>query len=182
MKSRSRIARLSDEDLSKFLTNDVTMGGMLVGLGQLAFLMFASIQCDGKTDDWTQCSRTLLSQAGLSGMVTLFTVIKLLSGVVPKRILERHVISPKKVLAMDLNAEEAVQFFGLLIAAGCALYPLGNYGAEGDFNNNAGGKAEKNAAFIMPIIGAFCLLLTASLLTDGIIDICRICILSAKQE
>ena len=157
MKCRSHIAHLSDEDLSKFLTNDVIMKGMLVGLGQLAFLMFASIQCDGKTDDWRQCNRTLFSQAGLSGMVALFTTIKLASGVAPKRILDKHIISPKKVLAMDLNAEEAVQAFGLLIAARCALYPLGNYGAGGDFGDDA----EQNAAYIVPSIGGGSLLLTA---------------------
>ncbi|GMH98487.1 hypothetical protein TrVE_jg9990 [Triparma verrucosa] len=163
LKCRSHVARLSDEDLSKFLTNDVIFGGMLVGLGQLAFLMFASIQCDGNnnTDDWRQCRRTLYSQGGLSFLVALFTIIKLASGVVPKRILDKHVISPKKVAAMDLNAEEAVQFFGLAIAAGCALWPLGNYGAEGDFGNNADGKVEMYAAFIVPSIGGFCLLLTA---------------------
>ncbi|GMH71858.1 hypothetical protein TrST_g1472 [Triparma strigata] len=51
MKCRPHIAKLSDEDLSKFLINDVIMGGMLVGLGQLAFLMFASVQCHGNVDD-----------------------------------------------------------------------------------------------------------------------------------
>ncbi|GMH93315.1 hypothetical protein TL16_g12594 [Triparma laevis f. inornata] len=158
MTCRSYVAKLSDEDLSKFLTEDVVMGSVLVGLGQLAFLMFASIQCHGNADDWRQCNRTLLSQAGLSGMVTLFTIIKLASGVVPKRILEKHVISLKKVLAMDLNAEEASQFFGLAIAAGCALYPLGNYGAEGDFSD----EAEKYAAYIVPSIGTSCLFLRRS--------------------
>ncbi|GMH80284.1 hypothetical protein TL16_g08484 [Triparma laevis f. inornata] len=157
MKCRARIATLSDEDLSKFLTNYVIMKSMLVGLGQLAFLMFASIQCDGNADDWTRCRRTLYSQVGLSGMVTLFTIIKLLSGVVPKRILDKHVISPKKVLAMDLNAEQAAQAFGLFVAAGCALWPLGNYGAEGDLGNDA----EEYAAYLVPSIGGFCLLLTA---------------------
>eukprot|EP00519_Triparma_laevis_P003774 CAMPEP_0182497326 /NCGR_PEP_ID=MMETSP1321-20130603/5827_1 /TAXON_ID=91990 /ORGANISM="Bolidomonas sp., Strain RCC1657" /LENGTH=114 /DNA_ID=CAMNT_0024701169 /DNA_START=185 /DNA_END=526 /DNA_ORIENTATION=+ len=48
VKFRSHAANLSDDDLSKFLTNDVIFGGVLVGLGQLAFLMFGSIQCDGK--------------------------------------------------------------------------------------------------------------------------------------
>ena len=90
-------------------------------------------------------------------MVTLFTIIKLSSGVVPKRILNKHVISPKKVLAMDLNTEEGVQAFGLLIAALCALYPLGNYGAGGDFES----EAEQNAAYIVPSIGGGSLLLTA---------------------
>ncbi|GMI09881.1 hypothetical protein TrVE_jg13446 [Triparma verrucosa] len=157
LKCRPHVAQLSDEDLSKFLANDVIFGGMIIGLGQLAFLMFASIQCDGNADDWRQCNRTLFSQTGLSGMVTLFTIIKLASGVVPKRILNKHVISPRKVLAMDLNVEEAVQAFGLSIAALCALYPLGNYGAEGSFRR----EAERYAALIVPSTGGFCLLLTA---------------------
>ncbi|GMI01543.1 hypothetical protein TrLO_g10204 [Triparma laevis f. longispina] len=157
LKTRSHVAKLSDEDLSKFLITDVIFGGMLVGLPQLAFLMFASIQCNGNADDWRQCSRTLISQAGLSFIVTLFTIIKLASGVVPKRILNKHAISMKKVFAMDLNAEQAVHFFGLAIAAGCALYPLGNYGAEGDFRSDV----ERFAAYTVPSIGGGCLLLTA---------------------
>jgi len=90
-------------------------------------------------------------------MVMLFTIIKLSSGVVPQQILDKHVISPKKVLAMDLNAEEAVQFFGLSVASLCALYPLANYGAEGGF----GSEAEEFASFSVPSVGGFCLLLTA---------------------
>ncbi|GMI05766.1 hypothetical protein TrVE_jg12803 [Triparma verrucosa] len=157
MMSRSHMANLSDEDLSKFLTNDVIMGGVLMGLGQLAFLMFGSVQCDGNAGNWRKCNRTLVSQTSLSAMVTLLTIIKILSGVVPKRILDNHVISPKKVFAMDLNTEQAVQAFGLLIAAGCALYPLGNYGAEGDFRS----QSERYASYIVPSIGGFCLVLTA---------------------
>jgi len=90
-------------------------------------------------------------------MVMLFTIIKLSSGVVPQQILDKHVISPKKVLAMDLNAEEAVQFFGLSVASLCALYPLANYGAEGGF----GSEAEEFASFSVPSVGGFCFLLTA---------------------
>lgn len=134
-KLRSRIARLPDEDLSNFLTNDVFFGGMIIGLGQLTFLMFASIQCNGNADDWSKCNRTLYSQAGLSGMVTLLTIIKLTSGVVPKRILKKHIIPLKKVFAMDSSAAEFVQFFSIMVACACALWPLGNYGAEGDFVN-----------------------------------------------
>ncbi|GMI46432.1 hypothetical protein TrCOL_g1227 [Triparma columacea] len=155
MKVRSRIAKLPDEDLSKFLTNDVIMIGMFVGLGQITFLMLGAIQCNGNADDWRDCNRTLISQTGLGGMVTIYTIFKLVSGVVPKRILEKHTISMKKFLSMDLNAGEALQAVGLLVAALCALYPLGNYGAEGNFRSDA----EKNAAITVPGIGVVCLLL-----------------------
>lgn len=42
--SRSHVAKLTDKDLSSFLINDVVMGGVIIGIGQLAFLIFASIQ------------------------------------------------------------------------------------------------------------------------------------------
>ncbi|GMH79050.1 hypothetical protein TrLO_g7737 [Triparma laevis f. longispina] len=164
MKSRSRIAKLTDKDLSRFLTNDVVMGGVIIGLGQLTFLMFASIQCDNGNfidgvDDWRQCNRTLYSSAGLGGMVTLYVLIKIhVSGVVPQHILEKHTISMKKILAMKMNDTESVQAFGLATAVGCALYSLGGYGADGDFRSDA----EEQLAFTMPSIGAGCLLLTAA--------------------
>mmetsp|Transcript_9626 Transcript_9626/g.17488 ORF Transcript_9626/g.17488 Transcript_9626/m.17488 type:complete len:986 (+) Transcript_9626:120-3077(+) len=135
MRCRSHVAKLTDEDLSKFLSKDVIRGGVLIGLAQLVFLMFGSIQCDGNADDWRNCNRTLLSQTGLSGMVMLYTVIMLISGVVPTRILDKHVISLKRVVAMNMNSGECVQAFGLAIATCCGLYLFGNYGADGDFRN-----------------------------------------------
>ncbi|GMH59134.1 hypothetical protein TrLO_g15018 [Triparma laevis f. longispina] len=74
------IAKLPDKEISYFLTNDVIMGGMMIGLGQLAFLMFASIQCEKRNEQgaWRQCNRTLISQAGLSFMVMLYVIIRLL--------------------------------------------------------------------------------------------------------
>lgn len=65
MSSRSAAAKLSDKELSNFLTNNVVMGGVVIGLGQVAFLMFASIQCENShPEDYSKCHRTLLSQAG----------------------------------------------------------------------------------------------------------------------
>ena len=63
MRIRSGIANLSDTDLSGFLSNSVVKVGVFVGLGQLAFLAFASIQClseatvEGKL--FSVCKRTL---------------------------------------------------------------------------------------------------------------------------
>ncbi|GMH95309.1 hypothetical protein TL16_g13124 [Triparma laevis f. inornata] len=155
---RSSIANLPVKELSNFLINDVVMGGMIIGLGQLALLTFASIQCDGEAGgDWRECNRTLVSQVGLSGMVALYTTIKFVSGVVPERILEKHMISMKKFASMRMNAEDIFQGFGLLIAGVCAVYLLGNYGTEGDFYN----AAERYYTLIVPGVGAGCLLLTA---------------------
>ena len=113
------------------------MGGAIVGLGQLVFLMFASIQCDGKVEDWIECNRTLSSQTGLSYMVALVVIIMLVSGVIPKEVLLKHTISLKRVMAMYLSNEESFQAFGHSVAFICALYLLGSYGAEGDFISEA---------------------------------------------
>ncbi|GMI16338.1 hypothetical protein TrLO_g11854 [Triparma laevis f. longispina] len=118
MKLRSRIAKLTNKDLSHFLTTDVVMIGVIIGLGLLTFVIFASVRCDDREDNWRECNRTLVSQAGLSGMIAFYVFIKTASGVVPKRILEKHAISFKKVVAMPMNAEESVQAFGLAIALG----------------------------------------------------------------
>ncbi|GMI17772.1 hypothetical protein TrLO_g3271 [Triparma laevis f. longispina] len=160
-KSREYVASHdSDKELSYFLTNDVMVGGVIIGLGQLAFLAFPSIQC-GKRNadgDWRQCNRTLYSQAGLSTMVALYVVIKLLvRGFVPERILEKHTISHKKIVAMKMNVEEFVQALGFFVAIGCALRMLGNYGAEGDFRNYS----EQVVAFVVPCLGNTCVFLTA---------------------
>ncbi|GMH69503.1 hypothetical protein TrLO_g5565 [Triparma laevis f. longispina] len=157
MNYQSHVAELTDEDLSYFLTNDVVIG-VIVGLGQLAFLMFASIQCNNANDDWRQRNRTLINQAGLSGMVTLYGLVKLASGVVPQHILEKHMVSMKKVVAMRMNAEESAQAFGLATAVGCALFSVGCYGAEGDFYSDA----KKYAAFTVPSMGGSSLLVTAA--------------------
>ena len=90
-------------------------------------------------------------------MISLYVIIKLLSGVVPEHILEKHVLSMKKVVAMKMNAEESMQAFGLAIAIGCALFSLGGYGANGNFGNNA----EKFTAYTIPLFGMSCLFLTA---------------------
>ena len=63
LKVRARIARLPDKDLSTFLVDKVFTEGFLVGIGQLIFLVFSSIQCDTATmaagEGWMQCRRTL---------------------------------------------------------------------------------------------------------------------------
>jgi len=167
MRCRSVIARLSDEVLSNFLTKDVIMRGMLVGLGQLLFLMFGSIQCSKSPkppanqdcEGLDCCNRTLYSQFGLSSMVALFTIIKLISGVVPKQILRKHTISLKKVIAMDMNFKESLQVFSISVVMGCAIYALANYKVKGDVHDDT----EKNFAFIVPSIGTVCMILTVVL-------------------
>ena len=162
LRVRSSIARLSDSDLSSMLSNVILKDGILLGLGQLSFLIFSSIQCENAKHEgvayfYLECSRTLYSQTGLGYMVVLFLIIKIVSSIAPKRILDKHIVSFKKVLAVDLNFNEFVQFFGLSVAAGCALFLLGGYGAEGDFHT----AAEEHATFAIGALGLVSLGATA---------------------
>ena len=68
--------------------------------------------------------------------MALYTTIKLISGVAPKKYIDRHTIKLRKVATLDLNLEEKVQVLGLSFAGGCGLFFLGNYGVEGNFSNN----------------------------------------------
>ena len=83
LRARSSIARLSDADLSKFLSMSVIKGGLIVGLGQLIFLAFSSVQClnEASVEDlnWTECKRSLFSQTGLGCLVAEYTILLLVS-------------------------------------------------------------------------------------------------------
>ena len=63
--------------------------------------------------------------------------MKLVSRLVPEHILSKHLISPNKMLSMRLNPCEKVSAVGLTISGTCSLYLLGQFGAEGDFNDVA---------------------------------------------
>ena len=110
LRTRSRVARLSDSDLSKFLSMSVIKGGLIVGLGQLLFLAFSSVQCLNEATieglGWTECKRSLFSQTGLGGLIALYRIIEIVSGIAPKKYIDRHIIKPKKIATMDLNLEE----------------------------------------------------------------------------
>ncbi|GMI08900.1 hypothetical protein TrVE_jg2098 [Triparma verrucosa] len=134
---RSGVADLPGAKMSHYLTHVVLKGGFFVGLAQLSFLIFSSIQCEAEEGRYHRCSRTLYSQTGLGIMVVLYLSIKIVTGLVPDHILDRHIVSVKKVVALDLNLEEKVQAVGLSIAAASAMFMLGNYGAKGDFRSEA---------------------------------------------
>ena len=65
---RTRVAKLSDSDLSDYLSMSVLKGGLLTGLGQILFLSFSAIQCEREINleghPWVECKRSLMSQAG----------------------------------------------------------------------------------------------------------------------
>ena len=94
---------------------------MIVGLGRFVFLTFPSIQCVNEAwiegRDWTACRRSLYSQTGLGGMVALYTTIELVSGVVPRKYVDRRVIKPKKIATMNLNLKEVSSLIGSCVTA-----------------------------------------------------------------
>ena len=72
----------------------------------------------------------------MGGLVAEFTIIKIASGVAPKKYIERHVVKLRSIVELKLNWGEIVQVAGLSVSAACALFLLGNYGVEGDFHSD----------------------------------------------
>ncbi|GMH88119.1 hypothetical protein TL16_g11064 [Triparma laevis f. inornata] len=175
-KVRFLIARQPDTELSDFLTNVVLKGGVFIGLAQLAFLIFSAIQCEGEVDklgkcrkwdenhkeyevpcDWRQCNRTLYAQTGLGMMVAVYVGVKIVSGLAPKRLLNKHTVQANKIVAMDLNWQEKIQVFGLSVTVGCGMFLLGFYGAKGSYYN----QFEKILLIVLGILGSSSLLITS---------------------
>ncbi|GMH66597.1 hypothetical protein TrST_g749 [Triparma strigata] len=164
---RNLVAELSDEDLDRFITQDVVKGGVFVGLGQLVFLIFSCLQC--YSDHFStgrasveynvavSCERALLSQVGLSYMVWMFSLVKLFFGALPKSVLRQNIVPLKKVVIMRLNRSQKFQTWGIFVAGICALYPLGNYGSEGHVKI----AGEKAFSVLLPACGCVCLFATA---------------------
>lgn len=128
--------------------------GGITGLLQLAFLMFSSIQCDismtnYENQSWRECKRTTYSQTGVGVMVAFFIMLKIIAGVIPKKVLAKHFVSIRQIISMNLNFLEFLQCLCISISSFCLLFLLANYGAEGDFKN------ENEASFFynMTIVG-----------------------------
>mmetsp|Transcript_6008 Transcript_6008/g.10929 ORF Transcript_6008/g.10929 Transcript_6008/m.10929 type:complete len:593 (+) Transcript_6008:803-2581(+) len=164
---RNLVAELSDEDLDRFITQDVVKGGVFVGLGQLIFLIFSCLQCysdhfsTGRAsveyNVTVSCERALLSQVGLSYMVWMFSLVKLFFGALPKSVLRQNIVPLKKVVIMRLNRSQKFQTWGIFVPGICALYPLANYGSEGHVKS----AGEKAFSVLFPACGCVCLFATA---------------------
>ena len=156
------VANSHDHIISEFLTHGVIKEGLLIGLAQLGFLLFSSVQCAAEvqalSQNWKKCNRTLYSQTGLGTLISLYLGVKILSRLAPKNILDKHHVSMRSVFAMDLKVQGFVECFGLAIAACCALYMLGNYGAKGDF----GDQTELGVMIVTMTVGCVSLLVTAA--------------------
>lgn len=84
---------------------------------------------------FNQHPRSLYAQTGLGAMVAIFVVIKLMSGIIPKHLIQKHIVSVEKIVTMNMTGPEKIEFLGLTIAGVCGLFLLGFYGAEGDFRD-----------------------------------------------
>ncbi|GMH66283.1 hypothetical protein TrLO_g3237 [Triparma laevis f. longispina] len=148
--------------LTEFLSVTMIRDGLFSGLGQLAFVIFAAIQCENRVkmdaiDSWKRCNRTLYAQTGLGLMVVLYVGLNIVSRLATKDQLERHVPSMKKIVTMKLTAGDLVQFVSLFFTITCTMFLLGNYGAEGDFYN----EFEKTSYFIVIALGLSSLAFTS---------------------
>ena len=98
----------------------VIKGVLVVGLGQLVFLALSSVQCLNEATverhSWRGCNRSLYSQTGLGSLVAEYTIIVLVSGVAPRKYIDRHIVKPNKIATMDLNLKEVSALIGVLSA------------------------------------------------------------------
>lgn len=69
-------------------------------------------------------------------MVVVYIAFKILMGLAPKIILNRHILSTRKFVEANLNLEEKIQCTGIFAAVGCGLYMLGQYGAKDKFEES----------------------------------------------
>ena len=81
-----------------------------------------------------------------------------MAGVVPLRILNRHRLTVRQMVEMDLSARQMVEVLALSLSGICVLFLLGNYGAEGTFGS------EGEEAFLMSLMvaGGLSLFVTAA--------------------
>ena len=138
-----------------------TLVAVLITMAQLAFLVFSSVQCESEINyaaggTFKNCNRTLYAQTGIGLGVVTILLIKIISSLAPKRLLDIHALSMKQVVGLRMNYGDTFQAFCLSVSVSCALYYLGNYGAEGDFNTYS----ERIFMFTLGAIGggAICIL------------------------
>ena len=157
---RSRIAELPDEELSRFLVVTVLKEAIILGGAQLTFLMFDPIRCDGlwfaDNNDWRECKRSLFSQLGLGSIVATFVTLRVFSGLIPRKLREKHIVKMKSLVTMRMRAGDVVQVVGMGVAGSSALFLLGNYGAEGGTTDE-----EQLALFLTMGVGCGVLIFTA---------------------
>jgi len=168
-KARSYSKKFSVTYISEKLTRVVVKDGYLIGLAELGFLSFSAVQCEGGIENdngnlapWKECYRILSAQVGLGIMVVVYISLKILFGVVilglvPPRIRKKHEISLKKIVKLNLKADEMVQYSALFLAFCCAMFLLGMYGSQGNFHNDR----ERYIILSIPIFGTISLLLPA---------------------
>ncbi|GMI06365.1 hypothetical protein TrVE_jg3689, partial [Triparma verrucosa] len=199
LRVRLEVAKLSDTDLSSFLSLTVLKGGVLVGLGQLVFLALSAIQCmseakveasaeesaeadttsdlDPDVELWHSCRRTLWSQTLLGAMICIVILSRLVSGMFPHKYVAKHVPRIEKIAAMDLNLEEGVTALALCLSIISGLFLLSFYGVEDDFYS--GNEVQQTCFIVFFSLGSSSLLISA---VWKLLVIRRDCLRGAVEE
>lgn len=135
-----RMNELPDDMLSAFMITRVFGKTLVAGVVQGAFLLLDGIRCtlrvrgDGKLH--RECSRTLFGEVGIGCMLTLLLIALLMSGLVPKKHLEKLEIPMKKIVTGELQRREIVRILLVLLTTMCTLFLVGYYGTTGDFKDD----------------------------------------------
>ena len=85
-------------------------------------------------------------------MVSIYLGFKIISGLAPKRLVDKRVIVVSQIASMRLTLEETVRVLGLTVTIESAMFMLAGYGATGDF----GSDSERISTVTVGIVGVVC--------------------------
>ena len=132
---RSRASYLLEQRLSRFLTDNVLFPALSF-MGILTFFALDPIKCWlERPDDLEVCKRTLIGQAGLSGILLVHLAFSSMSAVFPKRVRSNHTITLLQFATGNLTFTEGVKLTVLAFAASCAFLLFAQYNARAIIND-----------------------------------------------
>ncbi|GMH93581.1 hypothetical protein TrST_g2467 [Triparma strigata] len=137
LKWRKRVASLTPDRLSKFLTDSLLIPGIRT-LVILAFFTLDPVRCWKEYPDRSMCKRTLISQAAIGLMAVIQYMFSVLVAVFPVHVIKKHSLSESvslyKIATFNLRKLELVKIGGFVVSISCAFFLLAQYNSRGRMN------------------------------------------------
>ncbi|GMH97690.1 hypothetical protein TrVE_jg4308 [Triparma verrucosa] len=181
---RRQISRLNDEDLNDFLIEKVMIQGGS-GLIPILLLTFESFGCILEEDDSSRCEKNINVQVILGSYFTLYMVMNVLSGIIPKHVLARHTLLIEEVaLFGSMSLQRQAESFCILVSTFCGIFLLANLDhkngrSSGSSVDEVAGVVEVNTINIVEGIGFLCL--AVALLWNSVTIALDLRILNAEE-
>ena len=96
-------------------------------------------------------------------MVAIYVIVTILSGIAPKRILDRHIVKPRQILELELTLEESFQVASVAVGGVAVLFFISLYGARGNFYD------EREAMLFYSFLGIGALSLLGTAVWKGLV-------------